>query len=154
MPRKANIMSEKQSNKQESEPLSLKEQAGNLSESSRRRLLKGTVAIPIIMTLHSGAALARTSNLVGPTEDINSAKKDETGDLYCVHPSSDGNANTIPVDLGTSPTATVNQIRGANGLPDLQAQAAACQNGGGILVSATAWGSVLPKLSSISTITT
>lgn len=148
-------MSEKQSNKQESEPLSLKEQVGNLSESSRRRLLKGTVAIPIIMTLHSGAALARTSNLVGPTEDINSAKKDETGDLYCVHPSSDGNASTIPVDLGNSPTATVYPIRGADGkTPDLQAQATRCKSEGGILVSATAWSSVGPKLSSISTITT
>ena len=147
-------MSEKQSNKQESEPLSLKEQAGNLPESSRRRLLKGTVAIPVIMTLHSGAALARTSNLVGPTQDINSAVKDESGDLYCVHPSSDGNADTIPVDLGTSPTVTVNPINNASGVSDLQAQATACENGGGILVSATAWSSIGPKLSSISTITT
>ncbi|SEO13145.1 hypothetical protein SAMN05216404_11225 [Nitrosospira multiformis] len=146
-------MSEKQSNKQQLEPLTLKEQAGNLPEPSRRRLLKGTVAVPIIMTLHSGAALARTSNLVGPTEDINSAMK-ENGDLYCVHPSSDGSANTIPVDLGTSPTATINPITDANGAPDLQAQATACRNGGGILVSATAWSSVGPKLSSISTITT
>ena len=151
-------MSEKQSNKQQSEPLRLKEQVGNLPESSRRRLLKGTVAIPVIMTLHSGAALARTSNLVGPTQDINSAMKTEPaagGDLYCVHPSSDGNASTIPVDLGTSPTATINPIKGADGkTPDLQAQATACDTGQGILVSATAWGSVQPKLSSISTITT
>ncbi|WP_107762196.1 hypothetical protein [Nitrosospira multiformis] len=147
-------MSEKQSNKQESEPLSLKEQAGNLPESSRRRLLKGTVAIPIIMTLRSGAALARTSNLVGPTEDINSAQKDENGDLYCVHPSSEAYTGTGPVDLGASPTATVNPINDANGVTDLQAQATACQNGGGVLISATAWSSVLPKLSSISTITT
>lgn len=145
-------MSEKESNKQESEPFSLKEQADNLPESSRRRLLKGTVAIPVIITLHSGAALARTSNLVGPTEDTNSAAKDENGDLYCVHP--EGDANTIPVDLGTSPTATVHPINDANGGPDLQAQAIACKNEGGILVSATAWSSVGPKLSSISTITT
>ena len=108
-----NIMSEKQSNKQQSEPLRLKEQAGNSPESSRRRLLKGTMAIPVIMTLHSGAALARTSNLVGTTQDINSAMKDPSGDLYCVHPSSDGDASSIPVDLGTSPTATINPIRGA-----------------------------------------
>ena len=148
-------MSEKQSNKQQSEPLGLKEQAGNSPESSRRRLLKGTIAIPVIMTLHSGAALARTSNLVGPTQDINSAMKDPSGDLYCVHPSSDGDASTIPVDLGTSPTATINPIKGADGkTPDLQAQATACDTGQGILVSATAWGSVQPKLSSISTITT
>jgi hypothetical protein len=151
-------MSEKQSNKQQSEPLRLKEQtgeqAGDLPESSRRRLLKGTVAIPVIMTLHSGAALARTSNLVGPTQDVNNAAKDSNGDLYCVHPGSDGNANTIPVDLGTSPSATINPIKGKDGkTPDLQAQATACQTGQGILVSATAWGSVQPKLSSISTIT-
>ena len=149
-------MSEKQSNKQQSEPLRLKEQADNSPESSRRRLLKGTMAIPVIMTLHSGAALARTSNLVGPTQDINSAAKvDPGGDLYCVHPGSDGDISTIPVDLGTSPTATVNPIKAADGrTPDLQAQATACQNGDGIMVSATAWTSVQPKLSSISTITT
>jgi hypothetical protein len=150
-------MSEKQSNKQQSEPLRLKEQteqAGDLPESSRRRLLKGTVAIPVIMTLHSGAALARTSNLVGPTQDVNNAAKDSNGDLYCVHPGSDGNASTIPVDLGTSPSATINPIKGKDGkTPDLQAQATACETGQGILVSATVWGSVQPKLSSISTIT-
>jgi hypothetical protein len=147
-------MSEKQSNKQQSEPLRLKEQADASPESSRRRLLKGTMAIPVIMTLHSGAALARTSNLVGPTQDINSAMKDGNGDLYCIHPSGDGDASSVPVDLGTSPTATINPIKDSKGHPDLQAQAAACDTGQGILVSATAWSSVHPKLSSISTITT
>ena len=146
-------MSEKQSNKQQSEPLGLKEQAGDSPESSRRRLLKGTMAIPVIMTLHSGAALARTSNLVGPTQDVNTAAKSGE-DLYCVHPSSDGDVSSVPVDLGTSPTATINPIRDSQGNPDLQAQAAACDTGQGILVSATAWNSVQPKLSSISTITT
>ena len=76
--------------------------------------------------------------------------------IYIVFiPAQMGMPSTIPVDLGTSPTATINPIKGADGkTPDLQAQATACDAGQGILVSATAWGSVQPKLSSISTITT
>lgn len=142
-------MSEKQSNKQQSEPLRLEEQAGNLPESSRRRLLKGTAVIPIIMTLHSGAALARTSNLVGPTTDINSAEKDMNGDLYCVHSSSDGNASTIPVDLGSNPYATV-KTKAADGTRlGLAAQQTDCQSvQNGFLVSTTAWISVGPKIGS------
>ncbi|MEK6736081.1 MAG: hypothetical protein AABY47_05890, partial [Pseudomonadota bacterium] len=55
-------------------------------EHGRRRLLKSTVAIPVVMTLYSGAALARTSNLVSPITDLSSAAKGGTSeDLLCVH---------------------------------------------------------------------
>ncbi|CAE6501051.1 MAG TPA: hypothetical protein DEO56_11930 [Nitrosomonas nitrosa] len=40
----------------------------NTLQQSRRRLLKNSVAIPVIMTLSSGAAHAVTSNLVSPSE--------------------------------------------------------------------------------------
>jgi hypothetical protein len=122
----------------------LKEQAGDSPESSRRRLLKGTMAIPVIMTLHSGAALARTSNLVGPTLDTATAVKDGNGDLYCVFPT-DGAASGNPVDLGVSPTVTTNHLTDATGAIDLKAEADACHNGGGIMLSATAWASIAPR---------
>ena len=138
-------MSEKQSNKQQSEPLRLKEQAGNLPESSRRRLLKGTVAIPVIMTLHSGAALARTSNLVGQTLDTANAVKDANGDLYCVFPTDANAVNTNPIDLGESPNVATNHLTDTTGATDLKAEADACHNGGGIMLSATAWSSIAPR---------
>ena len=140
-------MSEEQLHNQPEQPI-LTEPAGNLPESRRRRFLKGTVAIPVIMTLHSGAALARTSNLVGSTQDIVSAMTDANGDLFCVHPGSNGGSTSDnPVDLGDHPSATVNPIKAANGTtPDLQAQATSCKNGGGILVSATAWTSIGPRV--------
>lgn len=138
-------MSEKQSNKQQSEPLRLKEQTGNSPESSRRRLLKGTMAIPIIMTLHSGAALARTSNLVGQTLDTATAVKDGNGDLYCVFPTDAAASAVNPVDLGVSPAVTTNHLTDATGGTDLKAEADACHKGGGIMLSATAWTSIAPR---------
>lgn len=117
--------------------------ANNIPQPTRRRLLKSTVAIPVIMTLHSGAALARTSNLVGPIIDVESAAKDGDGNLYCVHSdSNDGDINSEPADLGTSPYATVSQTKDGEGnpiAPDLDAQKQTCQGANGILVSANAW---------------
>lgn len=122
-------------------------------EQGRRRLLKKSVAIPVIMTLSSGAALARTSNLVGPITDLNEAVKDPEGNLYCVlpdiHDPLRDDESIDPVDLGSNPTVTVNPIQDESGNPDLQAQANACfttPSGGGILVSSNAWISVGPKV--------
>lgn len=55
---------------------------------ARRRLLKSTVAIPVIMTLHSGAALARTSNLAGAEttfemDDIPDEVAGDSSDVFC-----------------------------------------------------------------------
>lgn len=142
-------MSEEQLHKQSRQPI-LKNPAGNSPADSRRRLLKGTLAIPVIMTLHSGAALARTSNLVGAIQDTASAVKDENGDLRCIHPGADGGDSRMnPVDLGEEPFITVDQTQNADGSPDLEAQAELCQNNGGILVSATAWNSIGPRIASL-----
>lgn len=114
----------------------------NNPQPTRRRLLKSTVAIPVIMTLHSGAALARTSNLVGPVTNVVDAAKDGDGNLYCVHPDTDGDINSEPADLGTSPSATVSQTKDGEGnpiAPNLNDQMEACQRANGILVSANAW---------------
>lgn len=129
-------------------------------ERSRRRMLKNTMAVPIIMTLGSGSALARTSNLVGPITDPNEAMKDANGDLYCVHPDPNDEDRDVsitdPVDLGKDPHATVKPIaledQDGNPIPgthDLSTQAMDCESRNGILVSMNAWNSVGPKLTDI-----
>ncbi len=116
----------------------LKASEDGLSKSKRRRLLKSAVAIPVIMTLHSGAALARTSNLVGPHPDLDTAAKTANGDLICVVPGSDSAVlENGTVDIGSDATAIVH-----NPPSSLNGQAAQCNNAGGILVSANAWNSI------------
>ena len=122
------------------------EQTGAAPQSARRRLLKSTVAIPVIMTLHSGAALARTSNLAGPVE-VGDAVKFNTGEreqIVCVN-SGDGPLDGGPTyDLGEIPTADFAPLYDSDGNPmDLEGQAAACREGGaGILISAAAYTSL------------
>ncbi|MCW5599868.1 MAG: hypothetical protein KIT59_12280 [Nitrosomonas sp.] len=53
----------------------------NTVQQSRRRLLKNSVAIPVIMTLSSGAAHAVTSNLVSAATTGDVAKED--GKVMC-----------------------------------------------------------------------
>ncbi len=113
-------------------------------EHDRRRLLKNTVAIPIIMTLSGNVAaqVARTSNLVTPVEDVDIAAKNANGNLLCVHPGPDGSVDVVnerPVDLGTLPSVTV------DGADNVNLQASACQREGGILISATAYTSLSGK---------
>ncbi|SFU65154.1 hypothetical protein SAMN05216339_10664 [Nitrosomonas eutropha] len=109
---------------------------------TRRRLLKSTVTIPVIMTLHSGAALARTSNLVGAVTDLDSAAKKmndlEQARIVCVNPG-DGliEESSSTYDLGMNPTAVLGEAS-----QDLETQAQNCQAGGGILISATAFTSL------------
>lgn len=109
---------------------------------ARRRLLKSTVAIPVIMTLHSGAALARTSNLVGAVTDLDSAAKKmndlEQARIVCVNPG-DGpiEESSSTYDLGMNPTAALGDAS-----QDLATQAENCQTGGGILISVTAFQSL------------
>lgn len=106
----------------------------------RRRLLKSTVAIPVIMTLSSGAALARTSNLVGAVDTVEQAAKvglPGEEQIVCAIPDPVGQTEP-PFDLGTSPQA----IYGKAG-DSLEVQAAFCQNEkGGILISMTAFTSL------------
>lgn len=110
----------------------------------RRRLLKSTVAIPVIMTLSSGAALARTSNLAGAVDLGNAATiTNDQGQtqIVCVMPDlSEDQAGAPPYDLGTSPQAILGP---ADQTPS--EQAAFCQSQGGILISATAFASLQGK---------
>ncbi|QOJ08394.1 hypothetical protein [Nitrosomonas sp. H1_AOB3] len=97
---------------------------------ARRRLLKSTVAIPVIMTLHSGAVLARSSNLVGPAapEDVHQVD----GKYACAIPDPNEDQSAAPpYDLGDSPNVFL-----ANSPEE-------CENPpvGGILLSQGAFGS-------------
>ncbi|SFK67333.1 hypothetical protein SAMN05216302_10124 [Nitrosomonas aestuarii] len=133
----------------------------NLRKQKRRMLLKGTAALPVIMTLHSGAALARTSNLAGPAAPGDDIAKQNLGDgrgdrVVCMHPNpakaeQELGGNAPPYDLGPAPSGHLehNSYVDANGdtqpFSDIE-QAMNCQtNNGGIAVSATAFTSILSK---------
>ena len=112
-------------------------------QAARRRLLKGSVAIPVIMTLHSGAALARTSNLASGV-DANEAYTMQSGiegqdQIVCAELDSPGQEEP-PYDLGEFPTATL-----GDGSLSLGDQGVICQDGGGIMISATAATSLIAK---------
>ncbi|MBE7526601.1 MAG: hypothetical protein HS120_03000 [Burkholderiales bacterium] len=135
-------MSENEKQKQPVSSETNHQQVVNATQPARRRLLKSTVAIPVIMTLHSGAALARTSNLVGAITEANQAAT-VTNDLgapriVCVNP---GDGPIEPggstYDLGLTPTATLGEAS-----QDLEIQAQNCQAGGGILISGGAFSSL------------
>ena len=106
-------------------------------QSARRKLLKSTVAIPIIMTLHSGAALARSSNMLTPVEE-GEAVTVSTGNppqsqYVCVDIV---DTNGPPYDVGDVPTATLVQ-NADDCTPTGQSP--------GLLVSSAAYTSLLGK---------
>jgi hypothetical protein len=135
---------------------------------NRRRLLKVAVATaPAIATLSSGAALARSSNLIGPTTG---AGTDAMGRTQCLK---FGTAVDGMVDLGVPPNGQVTLITERDYLVSQQASALPitekqmCDAGGefyyqnrgwqtatvprGIVVSATALSSFAGYISSSTT---
>ncbi|BBL34996.1 hypothetical protein Nstercoris_01250 [Nitrosomonas stercoris] len=105
-------------------------------QSRRRKLLKSTVAIPVIMTLHSGAALARSSNMLTPVEEGDAVKMIDDGGggekYVCVH--LENSLEGPPYDVGDIPTS------------ELVDDPSSCVPGqGGILVSSAAYTSLLDK---------
>lgn len=114
-------------------------------ESKRRRLLKSTVAIPVIMTLSSGAALARTSNMVGEVDIGNAAtvtnSQNQTQIVCAIPDPLQDQSGAPPYDLGTSPQALLGPAD-----KELAEQATYCKGvQGGILISATAFTSLQGK---------
>jgi hypothetical protein len=90
----------------------------------RRRLLKGTLTAPIVLTLYNGAALAITSHVatiadsrdqavLGPEETDN---PDEVGKAVCVRAGANGTcaAGIAPTDMrcdaGDSPAIQVTKV--------------------------------------------
>lgn len=122
-----------------------KEESVVAPQLKRRRLLKSTVAIPVIMTLSSGAALARTSNLAGDINGTDGAATVPNGlgqdQIVCAIPDpTEDQTGAPPHDLGNAPQVTL-----GDGSLSLDAQAQACRDGGGILLSATAFTSLQGK---------
>jgi len=142
-------MTEEQLHKQQTE---LKALADKSPENNRRRLIKGAAAaVPVIMTLHSGAALARTSNLVGIIEGdipdgsahVATMEFEDGKRLVCVFPDdSEDQSAAPPYDLGEAPMGKLIRNSKKDGTPlSLNKQAKRCRNQGGLVISATAFSS-------------
>lgn len=117
--------------------------ARNSPQPTRRRLLKSTVAIPVIMTLHSGAALAaRTSNLAGPELGLANAAGDDK-DVFCALPK--GQIEGGAYDMGDNPEYKRIPKQTEDGIDrgqdDIISECEG-QAGGGILISSTAFNSI------------
>jgi len=105
----------------------------NVPSPRRRALVRGAAAaVPTILTLHSGAALARSSNLLGTIDTLANSSDpanclDTTG-LSTVEPN--------VYDLGTTPSSTVNVLPGDktyytnSSRTTVANREAMCENGG------------------------
>jgi len=71
-----------------------------LSKRQRRRLIKSAAALPVVLTLHSGAAMARSSNIMGEALSVETAVfvDPDSPKLLCVLP--EGQLDTGAYDLG------------------------------------------------------
>ena len=118
---------------------------------SRRSLLKGSVkAMPVVLTLHSGAALARSSNLISGTV---TPHMDELKRTACLDTASVDPAGSPDLyDLGEPPRARVHMINerdyrveknnGSNPISEGQM----CETGGTYYYNDSGWKEVnLPK---------
>ena len=136
---------------------------------SRRRLIKVAVATaPIIATLPSGAALARSSNVIGAASAA--AARDSRGRTLCLDGKSGAGLVTDGADLGQPPHGSVVAIKERNYRvddhysADSASESDMCKKGGdyyyrssyswkkvsvpkGILVSATALASFAGQVS-------
>jgi hypothetical protein len=84
------------------------------ANASRRALLRGaSAALPTILTLHSGAALARSSNLMG-TVDSASRAKTQNGQIQCLDRASAVDGTPTRLDLGEQPMLHVQYITPRN----------------------------------------
>lgn len=85
------------------------EEPGSAVSSGRRALLRGALAtVPTVMTLHSGAALARSSNLVGAGPDAGA----DGGQYRCLDTETVyQTSNPNVYDLGDPPMAHVTTMR-------------------------------------------
>ncbi len=109
---------------------------------NRRRLLKVAVATaPIIATLPTGAALARSSNLIGSTSG---SGKDALGRTLCLDRNSGPYSNGM-VDLGSPPDGDLTAIRERNYREDDSFNADTitekqmCQQGGDFYHYSSGW---------------
>lgn len=118
---------------------------------NRRRVLKVAVATaPFIATLPSGAALARSSNLISATS---AGGKDLAGRTQCLDlKSGTGDFSNGVLDLGTPPQGNLTRITerdyhtAANGGSPVITEAEMCNQGGTFYYQSTGWQSAnVPK---------
>jgi hypothetical protein len=112
---------------------------------NRRRLLRVAIATaPVIATLPSGAALARSSNLIGPTAGTG---KDALGRTQCLDRSS-GKVVDGMLDLGVPANGRLTAIRDRDYRVDDSWSAGTisekkmCQQGGQFFYRSNGWKSV------------
>ena len=116
---------------------------------SRRQVIKVAIATaPVIATLPSGAALARSSNVI--TSSLEGGAHDASGNTLCLADSS-GAVDPPPpafgtsIDLGTSPNLSVTVIPQRDYRVDSKGSAAAitegamCQQGGSFYYQSAGW---------------
>ncbi len=128
---------------------------GNLNKQKRRMLLKGTAALPVVMTLYSGAALARSSNITGEAASVTEAVFVDTMNgpqLLCVFPKEQ--LDNGAYDLGDSPSYALIQEpkitltdTEQNILASKAEQLENCHLLGGIMISGAAFTSIADKTS-------
>jgi hypothetical protein len=76
---------------------------------ARRNILRGAmIAAPVIATLHSGAALARSSSLIGKTWP--GGALDGSGRTLCLDKRSGTMISSNTMDLGAPPSGSVTRI--------------------------------------------
>lgn len=77
---------------------------------SRRAVLRGAgAALPTILTLHSGAALAQSSNLIGTVSSASYAR-DAAGNVQCIQIDAYMGGTPAQVDLGDNPMLNAQYI--------------------------------------------
>jgi hypothetical protein len=131
-------------------------QQSSAEKQKRRMLLKGGAALPVVMTLYSGAALARTSNITGEAASITEAvfvNMVNGPQLLCVLPKEKLDSGAY--DLGDTPGYTLITEPVINPLTDDPAtiltkkneQLENCHMLGGIMISGAAFTSIAAKTS-------
>lgn len=136
-------MSEREIQEQVDRAVADKQITPSSVQSRRRKLLKSTVAIPVIMTLHSGAALARSSNMAGAEINLENAAGDEN-DVFCA--AVEGEVVEGSNDLGDNPSyirISRQAEGGTNRSEEDILQECAAQNG--IIISSGAFNSIAGK---------
>jgi hypothetical protein len=121
-----------------------KQSTQELPESvARRSILRGAlVAAPVIATLHSGAALARSSSLISSTSPSNAL--DGSGRTLCLDARSGELSGTV-MDLDTPPSGSVTAIRPRDyrteprGSASPISEAEMCARGGDFYYQSSGW---------------
>ena len=156
-------MTEEQLHKQtEQEQIELKALVDKSPKNKRRRLLKAAVAIPVIMTLSSGATAARSSNLVKAADSAEAYISEEVlnqprvacvksanslgDDIYDLGDPVKATADLEPY-IDPDPDLSLGLTPGQSRIETIRLQGENCETvNGGIMITTSAWDSVGVKI--------